>query len=189
MAADVGEHFAALVVRAEETDNVAVTGAAIEIVVAVEDDVLRPLDLAKANNLHRTQLVVERVRRARIERGRRGRKRQISRRHIDLGEPLVAIAQEAHVDEDRGDEHAAQYGGVRRPGDTEASEAVGDDQDEQRAHDRLGDPAAPSAKRIAAEDRRGQRGDLEPHACVGPRAADAGGEQDPASALRTDDQT
>ena len=70
MAADMGKDLMARVVGAEEADDVAVAGAAIEVVVAVENDVLGPFDLAKADDLDGPQLVVQRVRRGRIEGGR-----------------------------------------------------------------------------------------------------------------------
>ena len=47
MAADMGEDLVPRVVRREEADDVAMARAAIEVVVAVEDDVLRPFDLPK----------------------------------------------------------------------------------------------------------------------------------------------
>ena len=50
-AADMGEDLPLLVVGPEEADDVAVAVAAIEIVVAVEDDVLRALDLAEPDEL------------------------------------------------------------------------------------------------------------------------------------------
>ena len=60
-AADMGEDLHALVVGREEADDVAVAGAAVEVVVAVEDDVLRPFDPAEADQLDVAQLVVQRV--------------------------------------------------------------------------------------------------------------------------------
>ena len=56
MAADMGEDLVALVVGPEEAHDVAVAGAAIEIVVAIEDDVLRALDLAEPDDLDRRSL-------------------------------------------------------------------------------------------------------------------------------------
>ena len=60
-AADMGEHFRAPVVGREEADDLAMARAAIEVVVAVEDDVLRPFQLAEADMLGLRQAVVERV--------------------------------------------------------------------------------------------------------------------------------
>ena len=176
--ADMSKDLVARMIGAEEADDVAVAGAAIEIVVAVQNDVLGPFDLAKSDHLDGPQLVVQRVRRGRIEGGRRRGKREIGGGHIDLRQPPVAIAQEAHVDEDGGDQHATQNRRVDRPGHAEACKAVGHDEDQQGAHDRLGDGPSAPAKRIAAEHRRGESGHFQPYARVGACAADARGEEE-----------
>jgi hypothetical protein len=153
-------------------------GAAIEIVVAVQNDVLGSFDLAKSNDLDGPQLVIERVRRGWIEGGRRRGKREIGGRHIDLRQPPVAIAQEAHVDEDGCDQNAAQHRRVDRPRYAKTCEAVGHDQHQQGAHDRLGDGPAAPAERIAAEHRGGESGHFKADAGIGARAADARSEKE-----------
>ena len=75
-------------------------------------------------------------------------------------------------------QHATEHRRVDRPRYAETGEAVGHDQHQQRAHDRLGDRPAAPAERIAAEHRRGESGHFEPDAGVGARAADAGGEEE-----------
>ena len=174
----MSKDLVARMIGAEEADDVAVAGAAIEIVVAVQNDVLGPFDLAKSDNFDRPQLVIQRVRRGRIEGGRGRGKREIGGGHVDFRQPPVAVAQEAHVDEDGGDQHATQNRRVDRPGYAEACEAVGHDEDQEGAHDRLGDGASAPAKRIAAEHGRGESGHLEPHARIGARAADARSEEE-----------
>ncbi len=60
----MGEHFGAFVVGREEPHDLAVTRAAIEVVVAVEDHILRPLYLAEADIFRLRQPVVQRIGRA-----------------------------------------------------------------------------------------------------------------------------
>ena len=62
-AADMREDLALFEVRAREADDVAVAGRAVNAVLAIEDDVLRPLDLVEADRLCIDQAVVLRVRR------------------------------------------------------------------------------------------------------------------------------
>ena len=57
-AADMGEDFAMLEVRAGEADDVAVAGAAVEPVLPVENDVLGPLHLIEADRFRIDQAVV-----------------------------------------------------------------------------------------------------------------------------------
>ena len=74
-------------------------GAAIEVIVAVEDDVLRPFELAEPDRLGRGQAVVERVGRAGArQRGLRLAHAVIDRRDIDLVQHLVAVLQPADVE-------------------------------------------------------------------------------------------
>ena len=62
LAADMGEDLHLLVVGRQETHDVAVARARVEVVVAVEDDVFRRLDAAEADQRHVAQLVVLRER-------------------------------------------------------------------------------------------------------------------------------
>ncbi len=57
-AADMGEDLALLEVRAGETDDVAVAGAAVEPVLPIENDVLGTLDLVEADSFSVDQPVV-----------------------------------------------------------------------------------------------------------------------------------
>ena len=59
--ADMGEDLLPAIVGREEADDVAGAVADIDVVVVVEDDVLRPVDLAEPDQLDRTQPVVERI--------------------------------------------------------------------------------------------------------------------------------
>ena len=77
MAADMREDFRALVIGSEEADDVAMPRAAIEIVIAVEDDVFRPFDLAKPDDFDRAQPIVQAIRRARSRRRWRFRRLEI----------------------------------------------------------------------------------------------------------------
>ena len=72
-AADMGEDFALFEVRAGETDDVAVAGAAVEPVLPVEDDVLRAFDLIESDGLGVDQPVILGIGRfaAALERWRR----------------------------------------------------------------------------------------------------------------------
>ena len=74
--------------------------------------------------------------------------------------------------------HATENRRVDRPGYAETCKAVGHDEDQEGAHDRLGDGASAPAKRIAAEHGRGEGGHFETHARVRARAADARGEEE-----------
>ena len=148
-----GEDLMALIIGSEEALISPWRGAAIEIVLAVEDDILRPLDLAQTDDLHIAQPVVQTI--GRVGRQGRGRRRelQIGRRDIDLGEPFMPVAQPAHVDENGGDQHAAEDGRIDGARDAEIGEAVGQDQDQCRPHRGLGDGAAAAAERIPAQHR------------------------------------
>lgn len=55
------KHLGALVVRREEADDLAMAGAAVEMIVAVEDDVLGPFQLAEPDMVCGRQPVVELV--------------------------------------------------------------------------------------------------------------------------------
>src|SRR5262249_62342157 len=108
----MSEDFVPGMIWPEEAHDVAVAVAAIEVVLAVEDHVLRALDDPEADRADRAQLVVQRIGRTRIRRRRRrGRGREISRRDIDLVENLVAGFLGGHSDkkpapEDSGTEGA-----------------------------------------------------------------------------------
>src|SRR5687767_9983050 len=83
----------------------------------------------------------------------------------------------AHVDEDGEDQHDAENGGSDRPADAEVDQAIGKQQHQQAAYDRLGDRAASATDRRAAENGRSQCLDLQTDAGVGTRAAEACGEK------------
>jgi len=178
VAADMREHFRALMIGAEEAHDVAMARAAIEIVVAIEDDVLRPFDLAEADDLDGAQAVVEHIRRAGCVDLRRRRQRQIGGRDIDLGQDAVAVLLPAHVDEDGEQEDHAEDRRGYRTADAEIDQAVGQHEHEQAANDGLGDRAAAAADGGAAEHGGGQRLNLQADAGVGSRAAEAGREQE-----------
>ena len=74
----------------QETNDVALPAAAIELVMPVKDDVFRPFDGTEADQFDIVQTIVNGVRPARAFRSRRaGRQTEIGWRHIDLGEQLV----------------------------------------------------------------------------------------------------
>ena len=106
-AADMGEDLLPGIVRREEAHDVAGAVADIDVVVVVEDDVLRPVDAVEADRLDRTQPVVERIGRIAV-RGGRGRQLGIGWRHIDLRQELVPVLQPAHVDRHRRQQHHAE---------------------------------------------------------------------------------
>ena len=78
-AADVREDFPAFVVGREESDDVPVSRAAVQVVVAVQDDVFRALDLTLADDVDILQLVVERPNGAAVGLGRRRRREFVVR--------------------------------------------------------------------------------------------------------------
>ena len=106
--ADMGEDLLPRVVGREEAHDVAGAVADIDVVVLVEDDVLRPVDAVEPDRLDRPQPVVQRIGRIALRRGR-GRQLRIGRRDIDLRQELVPVLQPAHVDRHRRQQdHAEQ---------------------------------------------------------------------------------
>ncbi|MPL88390.1 hypothetical protein SDC9_34410 [bioreactor metagenome] len=179
-AADMGEDLGAGVVRCEEAHDLAMPGAAIEVVVGVEDHVLGPLERAQPDMLGCGEAVVQRIGRARMRLGRLGLAHlQIDRRDIDLVQHLVAVLQPADVDGDGDGQHDAQDHLVGAGAIAQANEPVRHHQHDHRAHQPLDHRAAPAAEGIAADDRRGEGEDLEPGAGARPRARQPAGDQEP----------
>ena len=56
----MGEELAAPVIRCEKANDLAMAGAAIEVILLIEDDILGTFELAKPDRLGRGQAVVER---------------------------------------------------------------------------------------------------------------------------------
>ena len=102
----------------------------------------------------------------------------IDRRHIDLVQHLVAVLQPADVEDHRGRQHDAQHHLVGAGAVAEADQAVVHHQHDDRTHQRLGDRAAPTAQRIAADDGRGDREDLQVEAGAGTCARQAAGDEE-----------
>ena len=101
-AAGMGEDLGAPVVGGEEADDLAVAGAAVEVVVVVEDDVLGALELAEADRLCGRQPVVERVGRSESGSADWRAHAVVDRRDIDLVQHLGAVLEPADV-EDHGE--------------------------------------------------------------------------------------
>ena len=158
------------IVGREEAHDVAGAVADIDVVVLVEDDVLRPVDPVEPDRLDRTQPVVQRIGRVAL-RGRRRRQFGIGRRHIDLRQELLPVLQPAHVDRHRRQQHQAEQQRAAAAGHAEAHQAVDHDHHDDRADDRLGGRAAAAAEAVAAEHGCGQRRDLEADAGIGAGAA------------------
>jgi len=57
--ANMGKHFHLLVIWREKTNDVAMTRTSVQMVVAVQDHVLRAFDPTQANELNISQLVVD----------------------------------------------------------------------------------------------------------------------------------
>jgi hypothetical protein len=73
----------------------------------------------------------------------------------------VAVLQPAHVDADRDQQDEAEDERIGAAGDSQPHEPIDDDHDDNGAEHRLGRGAAPAAKAVPAQDRRGQHGDLQ----------------------------
>ena len=178
-AADMGEDFRALIVGREEADDLAMARAAIEMIVAVQDDVLGPFQLAEADRRRFGQPVVEGIGAAGSgQRRLRLAHAVIDRRDIDLVQHLVPVLQPADVQGHRRGQHQAQHHLVGAGAIAQADQAVGHDQHDDRAHDALGDRAAPAAQAVAAHHGGGQRHDLEIQTGAGSCAAQAAGDQE-----------
>ena len=149
--------------------------AGIEIVVAVEDDVLCSVHDAEADNTDLTQAVVG-LHRAVLGRDRRQQLVE-GRRDVDGPEQLVAVLDPAHVEEDGSHQHEAEQQRVHRRRNGQRQQRIGQDEHEDRAHQRLGDRAAAAAERNAAEHGRGQRLQFHAGADIRCGRADAGREQ------------
>ena len=124
------------------------------------------------------QLVVLLERAALADLGRR-RRRQfvIGRADIDLADDAGAVLLPADVDH-RGDEQdARQRHAVDAAARVQRGQAVGDQQDDQRADQRLGDRALAAAERDAAEHGRGQHDHFEADADVAADGAEPRGEE------------
>ena len=177
LAADMGEDFHLRVVGRLETHDVAVARAGIEIVVAVEDDVLRRLDAAEPDQRDVAQLVVLREGPA-AGRGRgRRRQRMEGRADIDLADDAGAVLQPADVDGGGDQQHAGQHHAVDAARDRQRGHAVDQEQHDQSSDQRLGDRALAAAEADAAEHGRGQDRDLEADADVAADGAEASGEE------------
>ena len=99
--ADMGEDIALLEVRAGETNDVAVAGAAVEPVVPIEDDVLGTLHLVEADGLGVDQAVVLGKRRVAAALQRRRVDERHSRRiDVNLLNCLAAVLGPFDVDAD-----------------------------------------------------------------------------------------
>ncbi len=134
LAADMGEHLHLLIVGREKADDVAVTRTRIEVVVAVEDDVLRCLDAAKADQLDIAQLVVLLERAAMADLGRRWwRQRMIGRRHVDLADDARAVLLPADIDHGGDEQDAGQRHPVDAAARVHGREAIGDQEHDQHA--------------------------------------------------------
>ena len=178
-AADVRKDLHALVVGREKADDVAVARAAVQIVVAVEDHVFGAFDAAEPDHRHVAQLVVDRPGCAAIRRGRGGRQHVvIGRADIDLVDDAVAVLEPAYVDhrgqeQDRGQRHA-----VDAAVQAHRRDPVGDQQDDERADQRLGDRALAAAEADAAEHRGRQHQHLKANADVASDRSEACGEKE-----------
>ena len=175
----MGEHFRAAVVRREEAHDLAMAGAAIEVVIAVENNVLGPLEFSQPDRLCGRQPVVELERRARARYRRlRLAHAQVDRRDIDLVQHLVAVLQPADVDGDRDGKQDAEHHLVGAGAVAEPDQAVGHDEHDHRAHQALDHRAAPAAETVAADDGGGERENLESQPRAGTGAAQSRGDQE-----------
>ena len=140
LAADMGEDFHCLVVGREKSDDISVARAGVKIVVPIENDVLRRFDSAQSDQRHVTQLVVLLEWAAFADLGGRRRRQLVEgRTDIDLADDAGAVLLPANVDR-RGDkQNARQRHAVEAAARVHGREAVGDEQDNQRADRRLGD--------------------------------------------------
>ena len=158
--------------------------AAIEIVVAIENDVLRRLDPAEPDQRHVAQPVVLLERSALADLGRRRRRQVvIGRADIDLADDAGAVLLPADVDHRRDEQDAGERHPVEAAASVHRRQAIGDQQNDQRADRRLGHRSLAAAKRDAAEHCRSQHDHLEPDADVAADRAEASGEEQRARLL------
>ena len=182
-AADVSENLLLLVVRCEETNDVALPAAAIELVMPVKDDVFRPFDGTEADQFDIVQTIVNGVRRARAFRSRRaGRQTEIGWRHIDLGEQLVSVFEPANVGENGDQQDRAEHHRSAAAVKTDADDAVGHDQHCDGADYRFHHRPAAAAEAVASKHSRGDGYDFEPCANLGAGAVGPRGIEDAAQA-------
>ena len=178
LAADMGVHLHLLVIGRKEADDVAVARSRIEIVVAVEDDVLRRLDAAEPDQRDVAQLVVLLERAALADLGRRWRRQPvIGRRDIDLADDARPVLQPPDVDDGGEQQDAGQHHAVEPAPDRHRGQAVGDEQHDQRSGRGLGDRSLAAAERDAAEHGRGQDRHLEADADIAADRAEPGREK------------
>ena len=176
MAADLGEDLMVAVVGRHEADDRAVARPAVQVIVAVEDHVLGPLDRAQPDRLDVPQAVVGRESGG-LAACRRGDV-EVGRGYVDLAEDLAAVLNPFRVDEDREDQHEAQDEQVHGTRDAEAHEPVGHHQHQERADDGVEHRSPAAAQRGPAEHDRGEDRDLHADPGIGARAAEARREQE-----------
>ena len=149
------------------------------MVALVKDHILGPLQFAKANRVGNRQPVVQRIGRARPRLGRLRRPhREVNWRDVNLVQHLVAVLQPADVDRHRHRQQQAQHHLVGAGAIAQPDQPVGHHQHDDRAHQPLGNRAAPAAKTVAAHHRRCKRGNLQPLPGAGAGAAEPRADQE-----------
>src|SRR5271166_230951 len=105
----------------------------------------------------------------------------VGRADIDLADDAGAVPLPADVDHRRYEQNARERHTVEAAARVHGRQAVGDEEDNQRADRRLGDRALAAAERDAAEHGRGQHDHLEADPDVAADRAEAGGEEERAN--------
>ena len=178
-ATNVGVDFHAFVIGRKKPDDVAVTRTGIEVVVPVQNHILRAFNSAQPNHLDIAQFVVLRPSRAAVWRGR-GRlgQRVVGRADVNLADDAVPVFQPADVNDRREHQYGCQHHAVVAAVQRQSSHAVDDQQHYQRAHQGFRHRTFSASQADAAQHSGRQHGHLQPHTNVTPGSGQPRGEKD-----------
>ena len=175
----MGEDFPAFIVGGEEANDLTMAGAAVKMIIAVEDHILRALKLAQADIFGARNAVVEGIGRGRLRQRRLGLAHLvIDRRHINFVEHLIAVLQPADIEGHRGCQHQTQHHLIGAGAIAEADQAIVHDQHDDGAHDALGYGAPATTQTVAADHRRSDGQDLEVQSGAGTGTAQSAGDEE-----------